>query len=263
MCVARRLFALVLTWLPVAVFEAAIAHDLPTVQPKSTSRSQPSISGAAEPARLKAVAATSVDDGELQRQIARALSQWEAASEAVVSPSGEDEHVAYLIHKSTSSGHEIAVALEFQKPVRADELLKKYRWTRIDATDEALFLFAEPIDEVDRLFYRGFEVELDSETSLPVAVRFTDRKGKPKPASIELAVKTRSTLGERDVQLTSAEVAASSRHRRVARKPPEEKLTERDGQHRTGDRYRARRTRERAERPTPLEGELPVVAPKP
>jgi hypothetical protein len=157
-------------------------------------------------------------DATAEQRIQNALANWEAASRDVEPPTEEDEHVAYVVHKSKSSGHEIAVALEFQGPVRAEALQQKYRWTRLEENGDVIRLHAEPIEAVERLFCRGFEVELDAAAKLPTAIRFIDKNGKPKGEPLKLAVKMPRASGASEIVLTSAE-EPSPTFSRFPRKP--------------------------------------------
>ena len=61
--------------------------------------------------------------------------------------------------------------------------------SKVSFPDTRIVLTAEPRETVEQLFYRGFELQLDSDTHQPVMIRFMDRNGKQADEPIRLAVK--------------------------------------------------------------------------
>lgn len=117
------------------------------------------------------------------------LDRWARASKSLSPLSEAEKRTISDTYKHVHSGHELAVALEFRGPVRAADLVAKYRWTGVEATDRAVRLTAVPRDDVERLFFRGFEVTLDPRTHLPVSIRFTPRSGRPQSRPLGLVPK--------------------------------------------------------------------------
>ncbi len=158
-----------------------------------------------------------IDVLQRRQEIADALAQWEAASQNAVPLTSEDEHIAYMIHKSKRTGHEISIAIDLQNPIQVSDLNQRFAWKTIERTDNRIVLTAEPRETVEQLFYRGFELQLDANTHLPVLIRFIDRSGKQADEPMQLAVKLKPAE-QRDVTLTSAEMpAAKNRDREPLR----------------------------------------------
>lgn len=189
-----------------------------------------------------------IDVLQRRQEIADALAQWEVASQNAVPMTSEDEHIAYMIHKSKRTGHEISVAIHLQNPIRVDDLNKRFEWKTIERTDSRIVLTAEPRETVEQLFYRGFELQLDANTRLPVLIRFIDRSGKQADEPMQLALKLRPAE-QRGVALVSAETSAE---KSGSREPL--RLT---------DRAKAAVAKIRQSLGSPHEESEPVAAPKP
>ncbi len=84
---------------------------------------------------------------------------------------------AFQEHHETRSAHELALMLEFLGPIKANILTKRFRWSIKKDGQPNVRLIGLTTDDVERLFYKSFEVTLNAKTHRPLSIRFSDRNG--------------------------------------------------------------------------------------
>jgi hypothetical protein len=127
------------------------------------------------PKRLDAAPQGTVDANEW-------LTRWQQATTQRKPVTVAQMERAFQDHHETRSAHELALMLEFRGPVQADTLAKRFQWSvnQEEQSDKQpnVRLVGSTTDDVERLFYKSFEVTLDAKTHRPLSLRFSDRNGK-------------------------------------------------------------------------------------
>ena len=121
-----------------------------------------------------------------QPAVETVLHRWAAASAAIPSPGKSAGQRTLFAHRRQHSGHEVALVLKFRGPINAADLLRRYRFKETNRNGNRIRLTATPKDGIERLFFKQFEISLDTKTYLPTVVSFTDRKGNRKGKPITL-----------------------------------------------------------------------------
>lgn len=103
------------------------------------------------------------------------MDEWEKASKGL--PRATTSEVARMhdVHRDFLSEHEMALIREFRGSINAAVLRERYEWTTRRTSRDGATLSARPRDQLEQLFYSRFEVSFDSQTKLPVSLKWFDR----------------------------------------------------------------------------------------
>lgn len=141
------------------------------------------------------------------------LADWETASRELEPVSRDERKRLLAVHHPGRSAHEIDLACELRGPVDASALGRRYTWQPPVVRGSHVELTAEPLDPLERLFFRRFLVKLDSQTLRPVSIQFTDGAGaKSLPLALEtnLSIEARLARAIRDPQSPAPVVLPAS-----------------------------------------------------
>jgi hypothetical protein len=134
---------------------------------------------------------------------ARLLADWETASRELEPVSRDERKRLLAVHHPGRSAHEIDLVCELRGPIDASALGRRYTWQPPVVSGSHVELTVEPVDPLERLFFRRFLVQLDSQTLRPVSIQFTDGAGaKSLPLALEtsLSIEARLARAVRDPQ---------------------------------------------------------------
>ncbi|MBA3311742.1 MAG: hypothetical protein H0T47_00420 [Planctomycetaceae bacterium] len=99
------------------------------------------------------------------------LARWELASRTFY-PVTEAERMRLRFNETELTGQQLNLVCEFNQAIDAGDLTRRYDWTNFSRQGDVVSLTAVPKDDLERLFYDSFIVDVDALTGQPSRVRF-------------------------------------------------------------------------------------------